>query len=147
MLSDETITLLQLYFLLEYWGNEYSKIRVDLRQRLELPFADALENPAVITGLTYHERRERFGKKDKNLKDAIVYKFPNQNLDTSDGWNKGDSVHFVTLDNEIKLIGVADLDYAESSISFIENDALLNSTQMLLPPESTLVQGQGAMPI
>ena len=58
---------------------------MDLRQRLELPFADALENPAVITGLTYHERRERFGKKGQKLKkDAIVYKFPNQNLDTSD---------------------------------------------------------------
>ena len=103
---------------------------MDLRQRLELPFADALENdaigPSVInTGLTYHERRERFGKKGQKLgKDAIVYKFPNQNLDTSDGWNKGDSVHFVTLDNEIKLIGVADLDFAESSISFIENDLI-----------------------
>ena len=100
------------------------------------------ENLSVVTGLTYHERRERFGKKGQELKkDAIVYKFPNQNLDTSDGWNKGDSVHFVTLDNEIKPIGVADLDFAESSISFIENDALLNySTQMLLPPASTLVQ-------
>ena len=128
MLYDETQQLLQMYFLLEYWGNEYKRFRVDLRQRLELPFADALENPAVITGLTYHERRERFGKKGHKLKkDAIVYKFPNQNLDTSDGWNKGDSVHFVTLDNEIKPIGVADLDFAESSISFIENDALLNS--------------------
>lgn len=128
MLYDETQQLLQMYFLLEYWGNEYKRFRVDLRQRLELPFADALENPAVITGLTYHERRERFGKKGQKLKkDAIVYKFPNQNLDTSDGWNNGDSVHFVTLDNEIKPIGVADLDFEESSISFIENDALLDS--------------------
>ena len=128
MLYDETQRLLQMYFLLEYWGNEYKRFRVDLRQRLELPFVDALENPSVITGLTYQERRERFGKKGQKLKkDAIVYKFPNQNLDNSDGWNKGDSVHFVTLDNEIKQIGVADLDIAESSISFIENDVLLNS--------------------
>ena len=128
MLYDETQQLLQMYFLLEYWGNEYKRFRVDLRQRLELPFVDALENPSVITGLTYQERRERFGKKGQKLKkDAIVYKFPNQNLDNSDGWNKGDSVHFVTLDNEIKQIGVADLDIAESSISFIENDVLLNS--------------------
>ena len=128
MLYDETQQLLQMYFLLEYWGNEYKRFRVDLRQRLELPFTDALENPSVITGLTYLERRERFGKKGQKLKkDAIVYKFPNQDLDISDGWNKGDSVHFVTLDNEMKAIGVADLDFAESSISFIENDALLNS--------------------
>ena len=49
-----------MYFLLEYWGNEYKRFRVDLRQRLELPFADAtIKNPAVITGLTYHERRVR----------------------------------------------------------------------------------------
>ena len=75
MLYDETQQLLQLYFLLEYWGNEYKRFRVDLRQRLELPFADALENPAVITGLTYHERRERFGKKGQKLKkDAYMIK-------------------------------------------------------------------------
>ena len=114
---------------------------MDLRQRLELPFADALENPAVITGLTYHERRERFGKKGQKLKkDAIVYKFPNQNLDTSDGWNKGDSVHFVTLDNEIKPIGVADLDLQNPQSLSSRTMHCLTPTQMLLPPESTLVQ-------
>ena len=30
------------------------------------PICDALNAPAVITGLTYHERRERFGKKGQN---------------------------------------------------------------------------------
>ena len=39
MLYDETQQLLQMYFLLEYWGNEYKRFRVDLRQRLELPLS------------------------------------------------------------------------------------------------------------
>ena len=113
MLYDETQQLLQMYFLLEYWGNEYKRFRVDLRQRLELPLVDALESPSVIGGLIYQERRERFGKRGQKLnKDALVYKFPNQILDTSDGWNVGDSVHFITLDGEIKQISVAHFDFA-----------------------------------
>ena len=74
MLYDETQRLLQMYFLLEYWGNEYKKFLVELRQRLQLKFSDAIENPSVIAGLVYLERRERIGKRGKRIKDAVVYK-------------------------------------------------------------------------
>ena len=128
MLYDETQRLLQMYFLLEYWANEYKKFRTDVKQRLELKFSDAIENPSVIAGLVYLDRRERIGKNDKRLaKDAVVYKYPTQNLDVSDGWNEGSSVHFITVDGEIRKVRIADFDYAQSTISFIDNDLLLNS--------------------
>ena len=113
MLYDETQRLLQMYFLLEYWANEYKKFRTDVKQRLELKFSDAIENPSVIAGLVYLDRRERIGKNDKRLaKDAVVYKYPTQNLDVSDGWNDGSSVHFFTVDGEIRQVRIADFDYA-----------------------------------
>ena len=127
MLYDETQRLLQMYFLLEYWGNEYKKFLVELRQRLQLKFSDAIENPSVIAGLVYLERRERIGKRGKRIKDAVVYKFPNQSLDISDGWKEGGQVHFINVDGEIRQVSIADFDYAKSTISFIENDLLLNS--------------------
>ena len=68
---------------------------MELRQRLQLKFSDAIENPSVIAGLVYLERRERIGKRGKRIKDAVVYKFPNQSLDISDGWKEGGQVHFI----------------------------------------------------
>ena len=132
MLYDETQKFLLMYFLLEYWKKEYVKSVIDRRQRLESPFGDALDNPAVIAGLTFVEKIERFGKTGRKVKDGIVYGFPSQQIDGS-AYKK--SVNYLDGFGELNSLNVADINYDEKTITFVEKDALEFDQMLFVTPD------------
>ena len=132
MIYDETQKFLLMYFLLEYWKKEYIKSVIDRKQRLESSLVDSIENPVVIGGLTFVEKVERFGKKDRKLKDGIVYGFPPQQIDRS-AFKK--SVNFIDEYGELNSLTLADVDYASRSITFVEKENIVSNQMLFITPD------------
>ena len=132
MIYNETQKFLLMYFLLEYWKKEYIKSVIDRKQRLESSLVDSIENPVVIGGLTFIEKVERFGKKDRKLKDGIVYGFPPQQIDRS-AFKK--SVNFIDEYGELSSLTLADVDYASRSITFVEKENIVFNQMLFITPD------------
>ncbi|MEE2682514.1 MAG: AAA domain-containing protein [Actinomycetota bacterium] len=132
MLYDETQKLLLMYFLLEYWKNEYIKSVIDRKQRLEGSYADALDNPLVIAGLTFVGEIERFGKNERKLKDGVVFEFPFQQIDRSK-YEK--DVNYLDEFSKLNSLTVDDLNFDQRTITFVKKDTLEFNQVLLVTPD------------